>query len=148
MAVKGIYHVGISTSDLDRSIKFYTEVLGFECTHIFDWDEGVGMGMAAGKLYKQAMIQTPNLEMELFGFKTLTDKSCSSVPADSVAKVHIALAVEDIDSIKQRLDAAGIKFYDNVNEFRAPGYHTKWVYCEDPDGVTLELIDRFDDYEE
>ena len=34
MKVKQIYHIGLPCNDLERGVKFYTEVLGMKCTKI------------------------------------------------------------------------------------------------------------------
>ena len=40
-------HVGIAVADLDRSVTFYTEVLGMRLTELFRYDENqVGHGVA------------------------------------------------------------------------------------------------------
>ena len=38
--IKGIHHAAISTSDLDRSLKFYRDLLGFKVTFELDFGEG------------------------------------------------------------------------------------------------------------
>ena len=36
--IKGIHHIAISASDLERSMHFYCDLLGFEKIWDIDWD--------------------------------------------------------------------------------------------------------------
>ena len=41
MKIKQIYHIGLPCNDLERAMKFYTDVLGMKCTKVgFDTDSG------------------------------------------------------------------------------------------------------------
>jgi len=35
--IRGIHHTAISTGDLDRALKFYRDLLGFEVAMEFEW---------------------------------------------------------------------------------------------------------------
>ena len=71
--IKGIHHAAISTSDLDRSLKFYRDLLGFKVTFELDFGEGDEVlqrlmalgGKAAGRL---ALLRADNAFIELFQF--------------------------------------------------------------------------------
>ena len=43
---KGIYHIGIPVNDLERAIRFYTEILGMKVTMLNRDDMGPGAGRA------------------------------------------------------------------------------------------------------
>ena len=54
MKVKQIYHIGLPCNDLERGVKFYTEVLGMKCTKI-------GYDTESGGLYKDKYGMFPNI---------------------------------------------------------------------------------------
>ena len=54
MKVKQIYHIGLPCNDLERAVKFYTEVLGMKCTK-------VGYDTESGGPYKDKYGMFPNI---------------------------------------------------------------------------------------
>ena len=140
--IKGIHHAAISTSDLDRSLKFYRDLLGFKVTFELDFGEGDEVlqrlmalgGKAAGRL---ALLRADNAFIELFQFT-----SPSPQPVDPRRPVcdhgltHVCLAVTDIDAEYTRLQAAGMYFHCPVQEFG----NLRVTYGRDPDGNVVELL--------
>jgi len=84
--IRAIDHLNIVVSDLERSVKFYTEVLGFEkinTVHLEgDWIDSVA-GLK-GVVADMALIAAPEgeVKMELFQFKSPLGES---IPANSLA---------------------------------------------------------------
>ncbi len=124
-----VLHTGIRVGDLDRSIKFYTEVLGMQLLRRKDYPHGkftlafVGYGPASGG----AVIElTHNWDTDHYdlgnGFG------------------HVALAVEDVYAA-----CAGIKKRGGLVVREAgPVKHgtTVIAFVEDPDGYKIELIQK------
>jgi catechol 2,3-dioxygenase-like lactoylglutathione lyase family enzyme len=54
MKVKQIYHIGLPCNDLERAVKFYSEVLGMKCTKI-------GYDTESGGPYKDKYGMFPNI---------------------------------------------------------------------------------------
>ncbi|WP_263770699.1 lactoylglutathione lyase [Propionivibrio soli] len=124
-----ILHTMIRVGDLDRSIKFYTEVLGMRVLRRQDYPEGkftlafVGFGEES----EGAVIElthnwdTPSYELgNGFG--------------------HIALAVDDAYATCDLIKKRGGK----VTREAGPMKHgtTVIAFVEDPDGYKIELIER------
>ncbi len=124
-----ILHTMIRVGDLERSLKFYTEVLGMRLLRRKDYPEGrftlafVGYGAES----EQAVIElthnwdTANYELgNGFG--------------------HIALAVEDAYAACAQIKRRGGK----VVREAGPMKHgtTVIAFAEDPDGYKIELIQR------
>ena len=124
-----VLHTMIRVGDLDRSIKFYTDVLGMKLLRKKDYPDGkftlafVGYGPES----EQAVIElTHNWDTSSYdlgnGFG------------------HIALAVEDAYAACAEIKQRGGK----VVREAGPMKHgtTVIAFVEDPDGYKIELIQR------
>ena len=124
-----VLHTMLRVGDLDRSIKFYTEVLGMQVLRRNDYPEGkftlafVGYGSED----EGAVIElTHNWGVDKYEMGT--------------AYGHIALAVPDAYAACAEIKARGGK----VVREAGPMKHgtTVIAFVEDPDGYKVELIQR------
>jgi lactoylglutathione lyase len=122
-------HTMVRVGDLDRSIDFYTRLLGMTLLRRQDYPDGrftlafVGYGPEA----EQAVIElTHNWDTASYELGT--------------GFGHIALGVPDIHAACAALAAEGVKIP------RPPGAmkhgSTVIAFVEDPDGYRIELIER------
>jgi lactoylglutathione lyase len=107
-------HVCLAVADLEMSIAFYTEELGFER---FD-TPGEDQFVAADN------------EM------TIQLREVASVPTESRLD-HLACVVEDVDAAVERIDHYGL--VQEPTDQPAAGARTAFI--EDPDGNQVELIE-------
>jgi catechol 2,3-dioxygenase-like lactoylglutathione lyase family enzyme len=68
------HHAAISTPDLDRSLSFYRDLLGFELVAAFAWPRGTGpanqvMGLADSS-GKAVLLRLGEIKLEVFEFET------------------------------------------------------------------------------
>lgn len=124
-----LLHTMIRVGDLDRSIDFYTRLLGMRLLRRQDYPEGrftlafVGYGDEAD----QAVIElTHNWDTAAYELGT--------------GFGHLAIAVPDIHAACERLAAAEAK----IPRPPGPMKHGRTViaFVEDPDGYKIELIER------
>jgi catechol 2,3-dioxygenase-like lactoylglutathione lyase family enzyme len=139
-------HVSITTADLERSIAFYRDVLGLELTARGEADEpelSDLVGLPDVSVLYAELALGPAQILELLEYVTP-----KGVPIDPTANnpgaTHLALAVDDIQTYKDRLDQAGATISHDVITLTED---TDWngartLYAHDPDGVTIELIER------
>lgn len=138
-----INHMAITVADLDRSVRFYRDVLGMELL-MLDEEEGGAVGRAVG--IPQAHIKFANLalagsEIELIHFVD-SDGQVLGGEANDVGKMHICFQVDDIDVAYEELTSRGVQFWTPVNVIsEGPAKDWKFVYFSDPDGVQLELLE-------
>src|SRR5262245_21025327 len=100
--------------DLDASIRFYRDVLGFALIHRIDREivHLSGAGMIIGLRQRDL-----------------------AVPVTESPHVHIGLTVTDIDEVRSVLEARGISFLgETVDAGMA-----KLTFSNDPDGTPLYL---------
>ena len=149
--IRGIDHINIVVADLERSVRFYTEVLGFRKTHdvIMEgaWIEAIiGLRGVKGLV---AFVEPPpgGPRIELLQYVA---PAGVALPANSEANTrglrHIAFRVDDIATMAAKLRAAGVKLFSEP--VRVPAGVVKFaagdktlVYFLDPDGVILELAE-------
>jgi lactoylglutathione lyase len=124
-----ILHTMLRVGDLERSMRFYTDVLGMQEISRKDYPDGkfTLAFLGFGKNPEQAEIElTHNWGVERYELGT--------------AYGHIAIGVEDIYKVCDRIRAAGGK----ITREPGPMKHgtTVIAFVEDPDGYKVELIEE------
>jgi catechol 2,3-dioxygenase-like lactoylglutathione lyase family enzyme len=151
--MNGISHVAIGVRDMERSLKFYRDLLGLEVR--YDQMQPIG-GMAS--LYanpQKGQRRAAHLHYgkgESKGFLVLTEMPGGTpgeaIKLDEVGVSHFSWWVDDIRAIYEKLKAAGIKILVPPYETDAGGYGEnpgrKYLTClfEDPDGIMVQLDQR------
>lgn len=122
MEVATIDHVNVETDDVDRSAKFYRDIIGLKEGPRPDFDRP-GYWMYAGEQPVVHIIKTAADNKMLTGSK---DASIS----------HFSLQIKDFDDARKHLDSMGIDYKTN----EVAGTEIKQFFLEDPEGVLIELI--------
>ncbi|HZO28033.1 MAG TPA: VOC family protein [Chloroflexota bacterium] len=138
-------HVGIGVSDLSRSIAFYRDVLGFNVA--YERGEVTAeymprlVGIPGARL-KIAGLDIPGLHLDLIEY--IEPKGAPQAgPPNDVGNVHIGFTVDDMWAAYHALVAAGVRFMSEpVSPTVGPNKGGWAVYFVDPDGVTLEMIQK------
>lgn len=135
-------HVGISVSDLERSIAFYRDLLDMEpMCPIFpfggpQYQKVMGLADAEGRM---CVVRGGTVQLELFEFHA--PDPAPQDPNYAVADrgiSHFGIEVQDVQSTYERLAGAGVRFHCPVETF--PG-GVKATYGRDPDGNVFELLE-------
>lgn len=144
--IRGVHHVAISTPDLDRLLGFYRDLLGFEEIQRFEWPAGteqvdkvLGLRDSAAR---QAMLKGANLCLELFEFSAPQPAPMDPRrPVCNHGHTHICFDVVDIESVYDRLRAAGTEFHCPPQDFG----NVRATYGRDPDGNVFEIQEIMDE---
>jgi catechol 2,3-dioxygenase-like lactoylglutathione lyase family enzyme len=137
-----VCQTSFTVADLDRSVAFYRDVMGFKLRHIAEPSAsanprvGVITGFPGARI-RVAMFDIDGYELELIQYVAPAGKSATPERRDAGA-AHIAFRSQDIESDYQRLKARGVRFVSPPQDFGA----AKACYFTDPDGITLELLQR------
>lgn len=144
-----IDHITVVVSNLNRSEKFYTEILGFSVigrAHLEgNWlNESMNMDNVIGDvIYLRSKELGTRLELLKFTSPDEIMLDETSLP-NAIGIRHIAFRVEDIDSLVEKLKKSDVEFVGKCievpNELETGGAGNKRMcYFHDPDGVLLEL---------
>lgn len=139
-----IKHIGIIVSNMERSIDFYCDTLGFELEATVELiagdtvEKGVGIPGAAIKSTYMKLGEGSTM-IELLQY--LNPKS-KPIPPDAksndIGVGHAAFYVEEIESYYEMLVKKGVKFISPGVMESSTG--ARFCYFYDPDGAVLEII--------
>lgn len=122
-----VQHVGISVSDLDRSVAWYVSHFGFEETKRFEKPELEIKGAALALGDCGLEILAPYAPVSA----TKTDDTLVHALRATGAN-HMALAVDDVAACYRKFVAEGVEMISELLDGR-------FFFCRDPDGTVLEI---------
>jgi len=138
-------HTSFTVSNLDRSIAFFTEALGFELISRAPRDSAIIEQITGvkGAQLDVAYVQGPGHRLELIQYLAPAEKGrVRSLPCDT-GFAHIAYDVDDIDAAIAASKPHGvIPIGDPVAIDKGPNKGGRVVYLRDPDDVTIEYIQK------
>src|SRR5712691_8650950 len=105
-------HTGITVSNLERSLAFWRDVLGFKLSHTAHQTGELAQEITgvAGAEIKLAVLKTPGgHKVELLEYLAPPDRKRTDVRPCDVGHVHVALLVDDLDTILEKIAASGWK---------------------------------------
>ena len=117
---KALHHVSMIISDLDVSLVFYCEILGLPINQSRPDMKFVGAWLDINDHQQIHLLQVQNPD-------PLTR------PPHGGRDRHTALITNDIKSIEEKLENAGISYTKSQSGRPA-------LFCRDPDGNTLEIV--------
>ena len=145
LRITGADHTGITVSNLERSLAFWRDVLGFGLSHIAHQtgkmaEEITGV---AGAEIKLAVVKAPGgHKIELLEYLAPPDgkRHVNLLPCD-VGHVHVALIVDDLEDVLERIAKFGWKAAGEPQTLKSgPNTGKRVVYVRDPDGTTIEFM--------
>lgn len=140
--VADLDHIGVSVSDMDRAIRFFREGLGAQVTepHLYD-DPRIGavVGIPGVRnIICQAILG--NKRFELLQYVEPEGRQAPDHRPCDPGHMHIALKVEGIDGVVERLRSHGFEPAGPV-QHGVGGSGLAACYCYGFDGLVLELIE-------
>lgn len=146
--VRAVDAVGITVADMDRSVPFYRDVLGFEPVadvEIASTDFSRLVGVFGARV-RMVRMRLGDEHIELIDF--LAPDTGRPMPEPTRGNdrwfQHIAIVVSDMDAAFTRLREAGVQHGSTapqtLPEWNAAAGGIEAFYFRDPDGNFLELI--------
>jgi catechol 2,3-dioxygenase-like lactoylglutathione lyase family enzyme len=149
--LESIDHVNIVVRDLDAMADFFTRLLNMKITKRVTisgpWiDQTVGLvGVNADVIYLD-LASGPRVE--LIRYNAPPGSSLADAGKSNTAGLrHLAFKVSDIEAVVNRLRAAGVRFFSQIQLVPdsqvtyAGGLRKRLVYFQDPEGNLLELCE-------
>ena len=149
--IVSVDHINLVVSDLERSVDFYTNVLGFRETQRAElegeWIETI-IGLKTVKAsvaYVVSPAGQPRLELLQYHSPIGDGFQANSIP-NTLGLRHLALSVDNIDSAVHRLREAGTELLSRpvvvpTDVIQHSTGQKILCYFHDPDGILLELTE-------
>jgi glyoxylase I family protein len=142
--ITGADHTGITVSNLERSLAFWRDVLGFEFSHRTHQAGELASQITGvpGAEISLAVVKAPGHKIELLQYHAPADRKRQNDlrPCD-VGSVHVALTVDDLDAVLHRIAASGWAAAGTPQTLTSgPNAGKRVIYVRDPDGTTIELM--------
>lgn len=142
---KAIRHTGIIVTDMEKALDFYRDLLGLKV--VLD-KEQEGEFFAKLLALSDVRMRLVMLEaddgnkVELFQFHSHPRKAPGKVETCDIGCSHVAFEVDDVDKLYEDLSRRGLRF--NCAPLVSPDGYARVVYCHDPDGTIIELVQIID----
>jgi catechol 2,3-dioxygenase-like lactoylglutathione lyase family enzyme len=143
MHVQRLTHMGICVSDIERSVRFYRDVLG--CKEVGRLElEGEPTATLNGM--KDVKVRAVYLERDGWRLELLEFPVPGWLgpreprPMNQIGLTHLSFRVSDLDAVCARIEAAGGGLL-RATRLGGPDRPTQVIMAFDPDGIRLELIE-------
>jgi catechol 2,3-dioxygenase-like lactoylglutathione lyase family enzyme len=139
--ITGIYHTSFTVSDLDRSIAFYTGIIGMRLVRRHE------SSSAYHRMIRRPEVKVRVAFLEMGGhFVELIQHTAGGAGTadfyhNHVRAAHLSFFADDVQRTYEELMARGVRFA-TPPQTGATG--RKAVYFYDPDGNALELCEPLD----
>lgn len=136
-------HIGLLTVDLDASVAFYRDALGFTPTRRSSTEGTTAISALCGvdgpiASRRQFMSRADGIVLELRHWTSPpTTGSTSARPMNEYGVSHLSFLVDDVDEVAARIAAHGGTV---LAETRTRAGGDDFLFCTDPNGVRIELM--------
>lgn len=147
--VKALDHIAVTVSDLERSLTFYKDVLGFKEVERHRL-EGEGISTMAGKpgvIMQVVRLKPPEGPPILLDLQQYVQPkgTVSNAQLGMANHSHFCFGVKDLQATYKELRGKGVEFvsapvtFDLGEEWEYGAIRV--VFLKDPDGFILELVE-------
>ena len=145
--VLGIFHAGITVSNMDRALEFYRDLLGLDV--LYDREA------TSPYLARLLNIQVPDIRIvflhagpadaasiELLEYRSLSGSTAGHDPWDP-GSGHVCFSVVNVDRLYTAVIRSGYEVRSEpVDIVSGPNFGSRAFYVKDPDGHWIELFQR------
>jgi catechol 2,3-dioxygenase-like lactoylglutathione lyase family enzyme len=132
-------HFGLCVRDLERSLRFWCDGLGFERAERFEVGDEFGAALEVeGRVAcVSQFIRRDGIAIELLAYRSPGAIGTPSLRRNQLGFTHFSLYVDDLAAAVQHLVACGGKLLPAT---RTQNAAIELLFVEDPDGVRVELM--------
>jgi len=138
--IKDVRHIGIVVSDMEKSLKFYRDLLGLKIKSLVNEEGEFLDNMLAHENVKnrvaKLVTEQGNALVELIDSRLYGNKKDRDF--FTIGASHFAFTVDDLEKTYDYLVKNGVKF--TAPPQQTPDGFAKVTFCEDPDGTPIELV--------
>lgn len=134
-----VSHIGICVSDLERSLRFYCDGLGFTRAeqHAIGNEFADALEVPRDVVLTSQFITREGLSIELLHYQSPAAHGRPSETRNQLGLTHLSFVVDDLDRAAERLVECGGKLLETTVT-KQEGIHL--LFVSDPDGVRVELM--------
>jgi lactoylglutathione lyase len=143
MTVLRVSHVGLCVADLEGSLRFWRDGLGFRERSRLDvaGAEADTLLELRGVELRAVYLERDGLRLELLHFAAPGACDRAGVrPMNQPGLTHLSLRVDDLDGALARLAGCGGRVLD-ATRVAIPAARTRAAFVADPDGTRVELVE-------
>ena len=144
--MKGLDHIGLTVSDIERSLSFWRDLLGCIETGrgVVEWEHLDQLVAIDDTRIEWVELQFGDgQKIELQQYHRPPGAPVPGGAENEPGRSHVGLRVEALDDLFDRLHAAGVRSRSARPVTLARGSYAGWraVYVLDPDGYGIELME-------
>lgn len=143
MTVIRFGHLAVCVSDLERSLRFYRDGLGFRplsTVHVAG-EEAARLLRLPEVDQRTVFLERDNVRLALYAFARPAPVGESTPrPMNALGYAAMAVRVDDLDATLEALRRDGVRVLDETRSDH-PAFGSKLVFVCDPDGALVELIE-------
>ena len=141
LPIQRLTHVGICVSDLERSTRFYRDLLGFVPEHELEveGEPTDTLLRLRGTKLKAVYLARDGVRIELLHFASPPPPSRRERVMNEHGLTHLSFRVADLDAVLAGLRAAGERVLEDTVQ-RFPEFGSAAGFIVDPDGQLIELV--------
>src|SRR5437016_10074378 len=136
-------HTGITVANLERSLGFWRDVLGFELSHRphHTGDLASEVTGVPGAEISIAVLKGYGHKIELLEYIAPADRKRVDLRPCDVGSLHVAFTVDNLDAVLSAIAASGWRAVGKPQILKTgPNARKRVVYVRDPDGTTIEFM--------
>jgi catechol 2,3-dioxygenase-like lactoylglutathione lyase family enzyme len=142
-AIKGVHHVGITVSDIDDTIAFYSKAVPYELVERKRVPARAFPAEVLGKRTGEvevALIRTPTVFLQLLDVDPARKEAPARRPVIGPGYTHICFQTHDATPGYNRFKAIGLDMLSRGDKpVDLGGYGVTYAYGFDPDGIMIEM---------
>jgi methylmalonyl-CoA/ethylmalonyl-CoA epimerase len=132
MNISHIEHIGIAVKDLEESIKYYENILGFKCYSIEEVPE---------QKVKTAFFMVGQTKIELLESTDPEGPIGKFIEKKGEGIHHLAFATKGLEDALQEVETKGVQLIDKTPRKGAEGLSIAFLHPKSTGGVLTELCE-------
>jgi catechol 2,3-dioxygenase-like lactoylglutathione lyase family enzyme len=137
-------HCGICVEDLERSMRFYRDGLGFDVGPVYkvgsEFEASLEVDGDGEIVLISQFLSQAGMTIELLHFERPGSVGEPSINRNRRGLTHLSFEVDDVDAAAARLEAFGGSVVAGTRVGAGDPAAVQIVFLSDPDGVRVELM--------
>jgi len=136
-------HTGFTVANLERSVAFWQDVLGFELSHRAHHTGELASEVTGvpGAEISIAVLKGYGHKIELLEYHAPANRKRVDLKPCDVGSVHVAFTVDNLDAVLSTVAASCWHAAGKPQTLKTgPNAGKRVVYVRDPDGTTIEFM--------